>query len=500
MMARIEGEGRMSASDKQLLYLVAGYACFITSTQIEATQASLALGPALSQGIVGNAVYFSTFFCIALFSLSLNRRKLSEAVLAIGLSCVILIQVISLVCSVCSLQLDSFALFAMQMLSGASFAVVFCYWVSMAYYVSGINFRLCILFGSLLAAFVAIIVSAFTLPILRLATSIVFPICSLVFGLAFAKNVKRQRSFDVRIGKLPREYKKSVTECLKVLVVPLVCSAILGFAHRLSWVVVSASDLSSMFFAIGNAFAVTLIIMFTILPERRMFSVDKLFLWLCPFSLASLLPLYSQNEIFQLLFMGVTSVTFNLCNILVIFLCVDVGKRKNVSVFGLYAFAAGVLNLFPVLGQAVKVTLYDDFPLTLAVLVTIASAGLMYCAFALRNHRGNEVSMPLSEMQSLAAYASDQDDPVILGRTFIAAELAKEHGLTEREREILDMLITGRDVPAIAEKLLISKNTVRTHVKRIYQKMNVNSKQEILSLSEDVERRLEVSLKDDSVS
>lgn len=108
--------------------------------------------------------------------------------------------------------------------------------------------------------------------------------------------------------------------------------------------------------------------------------------------------------------------------------------------------------------------------------------------------------MPLSEMQSLAAYASDQDDPVILGRTFIAAELAKEHGLTEREREILDMLITGRDVPAIAEKLLISKNTVRTHVKRIYQKMNVNSKQEILSLSEDVERRLEVSLKDDSVS
>ena len=38
-------------------------------------------------------------------------------------------------------------------------------------------------------------------------------------------------------------------------------------------------------------------------------------------------------------------------------------------------------------------------------------------------------------------------------------------GLSDREAEIVLLMMHGRNVPAIAEELVISQNTVRTHVK-----------------------------------
>lgn len=60
--------------------------------------------------------------------------------------------------------------------------------------------------------------------------------------------------------------------------------------------------------------------------------------------------------------------------------------------------------------------------------------------------------------------------------------LAAEHGLTHREREVLALLGQGRSVPYIRDALVISKDTVSTHVKHIYAKLDVHSKQEMLDL------------------
>jgi len=50
--------------------------------------------------------------------------------------------------------------------------------------------------------------------------------------------------------------------------------------------------------------------------------------------------------------------------------------------------------------------------------------------------------------------------------------------LTDRERDVLGLLAEGADSPAIAERLRISKNTVRTHVQSILAKLNVHSRLE----------------------
>lgn len=60
--------------------------------------------------------------------------------------------------------------------------------------------------------------------------------------------------------------------------------------------------------------------------------------------------------------------------------------------------------------------------------------------------------------------------------------LGAAHGLSKREVEILEFLCKGRSRPYIAETLYLSENTVRTHSKHIYQKLDVHTRQELLDL------------------
>ncbi len=59
------------------------------------------------------------------------------------------------------------------------------------------------------------------------------------------------------------------------------------------------------------------------------------------------------------------------------------------------------------------------------------------------------------------------------------AEAGALHGLSDREVEVMQLLVKGRSKPYIAEALYISENTVRTYAKRIYSKLDVHSKQEL---------------------
>jgi DNA-binding NarL/FixJ family response regulator len=59
-----------------------------------------------------------------------------------------------------------------------------------------------------------------------------------------------------------------------------------------------------------------------------------------------------------------------------------------------------------------------------------------------------------------------------------AAEPDPTADLTPREREILELLVRGYRYGEIAEQLFISLDTVRTHIRHIYEKMQVRSRAE----------------------
>jgi len=60
----------------------------------------------------------------------------------------------------------------------------------------------------------------------------------------------------------------------------------------------------------------------------------------------------------------------------------------------------------------------------------------------------------------------------------IRTPASPEERLTQREQEILELLAKGRPDKEISDKLGISLNTVRSHLKHIYEKLQVQSRTE----------------------
>jgi len=56
----------------------------------------------------------------------------------------------------------------------------------------------------------------------------------------------------------------------------------------------------------------------------------------------------------------------------------------------------------------------------------------------------------------------------------------KEASLTERQKEILESIVSGMSYKMIAEKLSLSVDTIRYHVKNIYETLQVHSRFELM--------------------
>ena len=69
-------------------------------------------------------------------------------------------------------------------------------------------------------------------------------------------------------------------------------------------------------------------------------------------------------------------------------------------------------------------------------------------------------------------------------------ELVNSHRLSPREEEVALLLARGHTRASIAKKLFVSENTVRAHVKNIYAKLGIHSKQQLIDLIEGRASRL----------
>ena len=117
-----------------------------------------------------------------------------------------------------------------------------------------------------------------------------------------------------------------------------------------------------------------------------------------------------------------------------------------------------------------------DITLTAVALVAIYLLAMVSMfLFKDKNLRGVDVvpegGAPTAEQQGDALEAR-------------CAHVAESYGFTPRESEILVHLGQGRTARAISEKLVVSENTVKYHIKSIYQKLDVHSRDEVIDLIE----------------
>lgn len=138
--------------------------------------------------------------------------------------------------------------------------------------------------------------------------------------------------------------------------------------------------------------------------------------------------------------------------------------------------AGVVLGNFLVIGT---IWLVERGYLTLTTIAFLLSAVATTVVLAVVGHTDK-----FERIMALEPQTSSGSETPAVDYGAICDKLGEEHALTAREKEVLGYLARGRSLPYIRDALVLSKNTVNTHVKNLYKKLDVHSRQELLDLFE----------------
>ena len=66
-------------------------------------------------------------------------------------------------------------------------------------------------------------------------------------------------------------------------------------------------------------------------------------------------------------------------------------------------------------------------------------------------------------------------------------KVKEEYDLTDREKELVELIYEGRSNAEIAEALFISESTVKTHIYNIFKKMRIKNRMSVMRIVRDEE-------------
>ncbi len=76
--------------------------------------------------------------------------------------------------------------------------------------------------------------------------------------------------------------------------------------------------------------------------------------------------------------------------------------------------------------------------------------------------------------------------PVPVSATFVRDDQKAEAlGLTKRELEVLELIAAGLSTREIAERVFVSENTVKTHAKRLFEKLGAKRRTQAVQLAKE---------------
>ena len=184
---------------------------------------------------------------------------------------------------------------------------------------------------------------------------------------------------------------------------------------------------------------------------------------------------------FRICFTAVTLFVFCLMSILMQGACIAVAQHEGADSSAVLGRFAGVVYLFMALGYAAGGAVQGSGELNVAHLLMLAlvmtyALGVVF--FLVRGRSRQQSEAPAT------AYLKRMELETPAVRDSAAAVLAQKAGLTERETEVLALVVKGRDLPSISQIMGLSKNTVRTHMRNLYRKLDVHSRQEIIDIIE----------------
>jgi DNA-binding CsgD family transcriptional regulator len=169
-------------------------------------------------------------------------------------------------------------------------------------------------------------------------------------------------------------------------------------------------------------------------------------------------------------------------SILIMLICSNICYRYGVSAIWLFGIERGVRFVFMFLGR--NVAQWGKSYTFAGIDGDIIVAGLTVLAVVM----GTFVLLSEHELASrwgAAFLEGDAADTAILRKQEIADrcdELSRHFGLTARESEVLLLLAQRKTAGVIERELFIANGTAKAHIRHIYQKLDIHSRDELFDM------------------
>lgn len=158
----------------------------------------------------------------------------------------------------------------------------------------------------------------------------------------------------------------------------------------------------------------------------------------------------------------------------------EIGRRNRLGAVPLFAFGFGVARIGFEAGTLVGHLMNEGLGAAIATAVAMAFLFAAFGILLLGRVSFQSLVDDVRPVEDAAALAADPAAPLERDLDAQCARAIERYAFTPRESEIVRLLAQGRSIAIICEQLVVSKNTVKTHVKNIYLKMDVHSQQELI--------------------
>lgn len=230
------------------------------------------------------------------------------------------------------------------------------------------------------------------------------------------------------------------------------------------------------------AASVALLATWRFLYERV--TLMRLYQILFPLTATAFLLLPLLEGTFRQVVYSLVFLVFSVTSSLMVVSCARTARNQSLTPVLVYGTFASIVYASSLAGSVVGLFVGAGRGVGLAELSVVALVAVYALSVAMVAPHGRKAgSVKAASGEKLAPVVGAVGDSVTAG----CAVAVERYGLSRREAEVLDLLARGRDVPYVAEELVISKNTVRTHTKSIFAKTGVHSRQELIDLVESIE-------------
>ena len=114
-----------------------------------------------------------------------------------------------------------------------------------------------------------------------------------------------------------------------------------------------------------------------------------------------------------------------------------------------------------------------------ALLSILVIVFLLFSIYLLRKNKKLELEQQNAELNKYVLQINKLEDHIKNNKTenhLIISDNIKTYDLSRRESEVLEFITSGFSNDEIADKMFVSKNTIKTHIKNIYSKLDVKNR------------------------